>query len=171
MKFMSQRIKKCIQDRYNMRMSRDSSKTLLVKPTPWIWDMTCTSRNRRHSENESNDFFIDLIATCILSITWNAYQCTVFLVPRTLARTTLPKLPSPTSLITSNLFSNGCATPSINPKEEGRGVIVSDDEKWSKVDFDGVTKLASADGGAKKTKLCEIAVYQYAHCRKKKSYK
>lgn len=84
---------------------------------------TCTSRNRKHSENESNDFFIDLIATCMVSE--ETRVDTLFLVPRTRARTTLPKLPSPTSLRTSNLFSRGCATPSTNPKEGGTGVISS----------------------------------------------
>jgi hypothetical protein len=50
----------------------------------------------------------------------------VFLVPLILARTTLPKLPSPTSLITSYFFSRGCATPSWKPSEGGGiGVIVS----------------------------------------------
>jgi len=48
---------------------------------------------------------------------------TVFLVPRTRARTTEPKDPSPTSLMTSNLFSRGCATPSTKPSDGGTGVI------------------------------------------------
>ena len=90
---------------------------------------TCTSRNRRHSENESNDFFIDLIAT---------YNCkhpgyrdgnTVFLDPLTRARTTLPKLPSPTLLMTSNRFSRGCATPSTKPSDGGNGDIEKNDER------------------------------------------
>lgn len=48
-----------------MRMSWDCSKTLPDQSDPISRGMfgTCTSRNRKHSEKESNDFFIDLIAT------------------------------------------------------------------------------------------------------------
>jgi hypothetical protein len=52
----------------------------------------------------------------------------VFRVPRTRARTTLPKLPSPTSLMTSNLRSRGCATPSWKPSDGTIGVIPYDDD-------------------------------------------